>query len=596
MAYKHYVRQTIATGRYGLMDRIGTALEAMGWTLHDGISMANRKVANFANVNTSTNAITIVGHGFNNADKVFYRTTGTAIGGLTVNYPYYIVNKTDDTFQLESSVDGGAIDLTSQGSNNHIFGGGGHATCTYSSTTHTFTSSNATGFTNGDYVSFDSTGSAPWGMPVNGCYYVFNVQEPDHTFQLADAPNSTVYMHTAGTNGTGPHVFTNGNWRVYKSAGELSDRWPEYIMVFVRQTGSNSTYVNFRAFENWDATWHYGTAKAYDYDNPHTYIAASEGSFYSWIYGSLDVVFLYTLISTTYAQAGFGHLNKRYWPTPVSSATGAISSGSNVIVSIDSAANFIVGKKYQIVGRYTSEDIQTGFRETATLSAADTVSSPNTLTFSSITNNYDSGALIGKTPSTFVLMPSGGDTMYQTCPWVASGSNAAPPTAQSVSPFITENSSSTAPETRTGSYILQPLAFYTSYGTSEGLAGYIDQYMYHCYSSAFTREDMMALNVLDSGMSTGSNTNDPGTLNDTGKAWTTNAFATKVVIISSGAGAGEIHQIASNTATALTLTESWVTIPTDSSNYLIVDEAYRYLYGVYAGSGYLDAWLREGIM
>jgi hypothetical protein len=600
MAYKHYVRQALITGRYGLMDQIDMALESMGWTLCDGISMANRKVANYNNVTagsaSSPGTITIPNHGFSTNDSVFYITTGSPIGGLTANTLYYVIKVDDNTFQLASSSGGSAINLTSYGSNNHIFIRGGAASCTYDSTSHTFTSASPHGFANGDYVFFVYSGGVPSGMTLNQGYYVFGVSgNNSNTFKLADAPNSSTSTY-ASNNGTGPHVFTNGNWRVYKSAGELSDRWPEYILVFVQQSTNN---VYFMAYENWDTTYHYGTAASYNggygLTSPETYIATTEGSLYYWIYGSLDTVFIYTLISGTYAQAGFGHLNKRYWPTPVSTTTGAISSGSNVTVSVADASNFIVGKKYQIIGRYTSGGLQTGRRETATLSAVNTASSPNTLTFSSVANNYDSGAFIGKTPSTFGLMPPNGDRFYATCFWDASGSATAPSGVERLSTFVPENGATTNPETRTGSFVLQPLAFYTYNGSDDGLLGYIDQYMYHCYSSNFAREDMMALNVLSSGTCTSATTN---TLSDSGKAsiWTNNAFATNVVMITSGPGAGEIHKILSNDTTSITITDTWVTVPTNASTYLIVDEAYRYLYGSSAGSNYLDAWLREGIM
>lgn len=57
----------------------------------------------------------IASHGFNEGDRVYYTTTGTAIGGLTDNQAYYVVNATDGTLQLEEGPGEGPVDLTSLG-------------------------------------------------------------------------------------------------------------------------------------------------------------------------------------------------------------------------------------------------------------------------------------------------------------------------------------------------------------------------------------------------------------------------------------------------------------------------------------------------
>ena len=62
------------------------------------------------------------------------------------------------------------------------------------------------------------------------------------------------------------------------------------------------------------------------------------------------------------------------------------------------------------------------------------------------------------------------------------------------------------------------------------------------------------------------------TLTDTAKAWTTNAQANRAVVISSGTGAGQHRNIASNTATVLTVDSAWTTNPDATSVYKIVDD------------------------
>ena len=69
------------------------------------------------------------------------------------------------------------------------------------------------------------------------------------------------------------------------------------------------------------------------------------------------------------------------------------------------------------------------------------------------------------------------------------------------------------------------------------------------------------------GTSTGSNTST--TLNNTGKAWTTNQWSNMQIRITGGTGNGQIRTIASNTATAITVSLSWATTPDATSTYAI---------------------------
>lgn len=72
---------------------------------------------------------------------------------------------------------------------------------------------------------------------------------------------------------------------------------------------------------------------------------------------------------------------------------------------------------------------------------------------------------------------------------------------------------------------------------------------------------------FDAGVSSGSNTYN--TLNDSTKTWTTNQYAHFGVRIISGTGSGQIRQIRSNTATALTTYNGWNVLPDSTSIYTI---------------------------
>jgi hypothetical protein len=57
--------------------------------------------------------ITIVGHGYVDGDIVVLDTDGTVPAGLSLATDYYVIYVDDDTIQLETAIDAGAIDLTS---------------------------------------------------------------------------------------------------------------------------------------------------------------------------------------------------------------------------------------------------------------------------------------------------------------------------------------------------------------------------------------------------------------------------------------------------------------------------------------------------
>ncbi len=79
--------------------------------------------------------------------------------------------------------------------------------------------------------------------------------------------------------------------------------------------------------------------------------------------------------------------------------------------------------------------------------------------------------------------------------------------------------------------------------------------------------DLPILSVNLASVSSGGN--GAKTLNDTSQHWTTNEWAGQAVRITSGRGVGEFAVIVSNTATQLTLSTPWTTVPNASSHYAI---------------------------
>jgi hypothetical protein len=73
-------------------------------------------------VNTTTNVITSTAHGLVNGAELNYSNQGGAsITGLTSGNDYFVVNKTNDTFQLALTWGGDAIDISGTGNNSQTF-------------------------------------------------------------------------------------------------------------------------------------------------------------------------------------------------------------------------------------------------------------------------------------------------------------------------------------------------------------------------------------------------------------------------------------------------------------------------------------------
>jgi hypothetical protein len=94
-------------------------------TINDGeavnqvLNAADWRTADVACTMQNTgDTVTKNGHGLSNADKVMFN--GASIPAALDEYTtYYVVNKTDNTFQVETSVGGGAVVFAGDGSGNY---------------------------------------------------------------------------------------------------------------------------------------------------------------------------------------------------------------------------------------------------------------------------------------------------------------------------------------------------------------------------------------------------------------------------------------------------------------------------------------------
>lgn len=71
-------------------------------------------------VNDGTDTITCYNHGYSNGDGVQTQSGGTLPSGITLATGYYVINASTDTFQISTTLGGGAVDITSSGSGTHV--------------------------------------------------------------------------------------------------------------------------------------------------------------------------------------------------------------------------------------------------------------------------------------------------------------------------------------------------------------------------------------------------------------------------------------------------------------------------------------------
>jgi hypothetical protein len=116
MAYKTVVAKACATRDIALTE-LWSTLSGIGWTLVDG--SVTPSTFSYTDVDTTNNWCTVSGHNYLSGTPVQLKTTGTAPGGLAVLTQYYVVNPTTDTFKLATTYNGSAIDITTQGTDNH---------------------------------------------------------------------------------------------------------------------------------------------------------------------------------------------------------------------------------------------------------------------------------------------------------------------------------------------------------------------------------------------------------------------------------------------------------------------------------------------
>lgn len=355
------------------------------------------------------------------------------------------------------------------------------------------------------------------------------------------------------------------SYRIYSTTGKNADRFPSYFKIDF----STANTVAVTAYLHWNATTHAGTAGS---SSTVTSVTTQESTFYSFMYGDLGFLLVGTKLVTTYYTLLLGVLSNKRWTTETT-ITAGITSGSNVSVPVTSSTGFLVGKSYQIVSNNG---------EGRDWVAVGSIPDGTHLVINTISRTYTSGSKIGNSPEIFFVASATGVGQSAMQNDVVGTATATANTTTLYPPLINMHTFLNYDWRGDQQHLLAPVFVAETTSTKESLLGYMDTELMLCPTGSapvtISPEDVYCVTSRDAGTSTG--TNSTTTLNDTGKAWITNAYANKYLVITGGTGAGQTRKIASNTATAITINTAWTTTPDATSTYTVCDSAYRIIGGI----------------
>jgi hypothetical protein len=362
----------------------------------------------------------------------------------------------------------------------------------------------------------------------------------------------------------------SSGYLVFSSMGNAARRAPQTCYLKITKA---TNYIYFERYGYWNNSTQTGTLKigltsaqcVTDDDSP----------FYYWLYGNEDYLIFLTKVGANYDLIYVG----RY--TPLTNGVGIVSSaatsGSSVTVSLRSghAQNFFPGS---IVSVYDAQSSSWNGRDyRAVIDAVDYQN--DTIEINTLNISLSVGAVVSYVQDFWITF---NDSLQA---WML-GNEAYTATGTGTNVSATDNIVAlyadtymdpdymvTQGATPSNFWSLNP---YRIPRQNTGTQGILDRAYLQCSDNINTLnyEDMVPVGLrADENQATSGGSS---TITDTGESWTTNEWAGKVVMITQGTGAGQIREIASNTATEITVTEAWSTAPDSTSYYVICDEGWRY--------------------
>ena len=215
--------------------------------------------SNSTNVNTTSNQITITGHGLATGDPVYYYAASNKIGGLNNSKVYYVINVDANNIKLAKSSSaataGTAISLTSApGSDTTQFIYQGV------NINNNILFVSAHGFKSGDHIFYDNAGTSISGLSENTKYFVEKIDDNQIQLYTDEARETIVNLTSAHTTEQTDKILTHA--KVESVACIDGDGDEDQVWVIIQRyiNGATKRYVEyFTPFEfNEDLTaFHY---------------------------------------------------------------------------------------------------------------------------------------------------------------------------------------------------------------------------------------------------------------------------------------------------------------------------------------------------
>lgn len=363
------------------------------------------------------------------------------------------------------------------------------------------------------------------------------------------------------------HDAVSATVEVYKSNGESGNEPYGYIWI----DAGTGTYIQFAAYQYWNAATHVGTRLQYPFAAAVAQISATycASATHPCVFaGNKDFVLIVNYLAANAQSSGlcFGHVPGRFDAT-LAKAMGTAGTTGTLLVS--STTNMGVGKTIQICGATTE-----GCDKLIISSIPDS----SNIIVTKLPRNYGTGSVIGAPASVFGIVGLGssyGNRFYPTSPWGDAG------TAVTTTAFH-QFFALTAPNFQSV-LLFHPQKYYSApifcADVNASAPGAYLGMLYENFLSflgSATALDCFIANSDESislvGTATGG---DSLYLDDSTKSWADDSQIGRLIVVVSGAGAGQVRAITDNTSTRLTIGYGWATNVDSTSEYKVVDYCYR---------------------
>lgn len=112
-------REIVCQAEISVKSTSGLACQVSAWLEFGGERIGISTNGGTVFTAATSDTITSAGHGLSNGDVLILTTSDTLPAGLSTGTPYYVINKTTDTFEVSTESGGSAVDITDTGTGTH---------------------------------------------------------------------------------------------------------------------------------------------------------------------------------------------------------------------------------------------------------------------------------------------------------------------------------------------------------------------------------------------------------------------------------------------------------------------------------------------